>query len=262
MSRYGSIKPIAVVLAGMISLLLAFQSHSIRQVTIVCKSYTITSSDGYSWSGSNCWEEYTETGSGGGGSSYPDGGGSGGSGDYSGTPTDQDGDNAIDCWKDTTETGDYVLDESDDFGPRTLNGVTKPHNGIDIAATHGTVIYSPAYGIVEEAVQLESLGGVNGAFVRVNFTRGGIRYQAVMIHMKENSIVVDVGDLVVPGQAIGQVNSTGSSTGNHLHLQIYEFIAQPSEPTMPGDKPTQPTYTANPIDPLSILGDESCQKQH
>ncbi len=39
-------------------------------------------------------------------------------------------------------------------------------------------------------------------------------------HMLDNSIVVEKGDSVLKGQKIGEVGSTGASTGCHLHFMI------------------------------------------
>lgn len=40
-------------------------------------------------------------------------------------------------------------------------------------------------------------------------------------HLKENSIVVKVGETVYPGQVIGQVASSGNSTDPHLHFELW-----------------------------------------
>lgn len=38
--------------------------------------------------------------------------------------------------------------------------------------------------------------------------------------MLDNSIVVEKGDSIIKGQKIGEVGSTGASTGCHLHFMI------------------------------------------
>ena len=41
------------------------------------------------------------------------------------------------------------------------------------------------------------------------------------VHLKKNSIVVTAGDHVVQGQKIGEVASAASSTGPHLHFEVW-----------------------------------------
>lgn len=41
------------------------------------------------------------------------------------------------------------------------------------------------------------------------------------VHLKKNSIVVTAGDHVVQGQKIGEVASAASSTGPHLHYEVW-----------------------------------------
>jgi len=48
----------------------------------------------------------------------------------------------------------------------------------------------------------------------------GDGYATRYLHMKENSVVVKVGDQVRQGQKIGSVGMTGRGTGSHLHFDI------------------------------------------
>jgi hypothetical protein len=41
-------------------------------------------------------------------------------------------------------------------------------------------------------------------------------------HLKKNSVVVNVGDWVVPGQKLGVVGSSGCSTYPHLHFEVHD----------------------------------------
>lgn len=67
----------------------------------------------------------------------------------------------------------------------------------------------------------------------------------VHLHLVNNSVNLQRGTLVVPGSMIGQLNSTGGSTGDHLHFTVYEV------------NPTTGMKTA--IDPVTHLGGRSCQ---
>ncbi len=95
---------------------------------------------------------------------------------------------------------------------RILNGVPKkPHNGFDIAAPKGTSIYAMTTGVV-------ALTGdyfYNGKFVLLDHGSG---FSSIYIHMSKLS--VEKGDYIITGEKIGEVGSTGRSTGNHLHWGV------------------------------------------
>lgn len=86
------------------------------------------------------------------------------------------------------------------------------HPGIDLAAPYGTPVYATADGTVLRA------GWNNGGYgnmVELDHGRGIVtRYG----HMSK--VLVSEGDHVTRGQEIGEVGSTGRSTGNHLHYEV------------------------------------------
>ena len=55
----------------------------------------------------------------------------------------------------------------------------------------------------------------NGKFVLLDHGSG---FSSIYIHM--SSINVEVGDYILTGEKIGEVGSTGRSTGNHLHWGV------------------------------------------
>jgi len=97
-------------------------------------------------------------------------------------------------------------------GQRIINGISQqPHNGLDIALPLGIDIHAMTSGIV-------SLIGdyfYNGKFVLIDHGKG---LSSIYLHM--NDIYVMKGDYVKTGDMIGEVGSTGRSTGNHLHWGV------------------------------------------
>ena len=87
----------------------------------------------------------------------------------------------------------------------------KFHSGVDIAAPKETSILAAETGKVIMATTYSSYGKT----VIIDHG-GGVSTQYA--HM--NSFDVSVGDVVVKGQRIGGVGTTGLSTGNHLHFMI------------------------------------------
>lgn len=86
-----------------------------------------------------------------------------------------------------------------------------PHNGLDIAAPYGTKIKAAASGTV-------TFSGYNGSYGNLVVVDCGSGVEIYYGHCSK--LLVDVGDKVEAGDIIGEVGSTGNSTGNHLHFEI------------------------------------------
>ena len=100
---------------------------------------------------------------------------------------------------------------------RILNGKPKrPHYGVDIAAKKGTSVIAPIQSIVRMAEKdLYYTGGT----IMLDHGHG---VTSVYSHL--SLINVNVGDTVKKGQKIGEVGSTGRSTGPHLDWRINWFF--------------------------------------
>lgn len=102
---------------------------------------------------------------------------------------------------------------SSQFGSRIdpiTNERTEHHNGLDIAAKKGSKIIAAKDGTV---IYADSMGTAGKAVI--------IKHEGVetrYYHM--NRILVTKGDDVKAGDVIGEVGSTGASTGPHLHFEI------------------------------------------
>ena len=99
------------------------------------------------------------------------------------------------------------------FGPRIhpITGLPGNHTGTDIAAPKGTAILSARGGVVTISTYNNSYGN----YVVVQHDNG---IATLYAHM--SSRAVSEGQVVTQGQTLGYVGSTGSSTGNHLHLEF------------------------------------------
>jgi len=87
------------------------------------------------------------------------------------------------------------------------------HDGIDIAAATGTPVYAVCHGKVV-AVGDDPEGF--GLFVRVYHEAHG--FHSLYGHLSRQ--LVSVGELVTRGKAIGEVGTSGNSSGPHLHLSF------------------------------------------
>lgn len=98
---------------------------------------------------------------------------------------------------------------------RILNGNPYTHAGLDIGAARGIDVLAANTGSVSE-VNLDKSNG-NGIYVVIKHASG---FWSVYKHLQKAS--VKEGDSVGQGDVIGTVNSTGTSTGDHLHFNIQE----------------------------------------
>ena len=92
------------------------------------------------------------------------------------------------------------------------------HQGVDLLAPGGQPIFAAAGGVVR--VSQESYGGY-GVAITIDHVINGQRVTTVYGHMTYGSRQVQSGQTVEPGQLIGLVGSTGSSTANHLHFEVH-----------------------------------------
>lgn len=92
------------------------------------------------------------------------------------------------------------------------------HMGTDMLAEGGTPVFAALDGVVRISQDSYSAYGV--AIVLESVVNGR-RVSTVYPHMRSGSREVGVGQTVSAGQLIGLVGSTGRSTANHLHFEVY-----------------------------------------
>ena len=105
------------------------------------------------------------------------------------------------------------------FGYRNdpFTGRVSYHCSTDIAMPAGTPILAAADGTVTVANSTDSWGGSYGYYVKIHHND---TYDSLYAHC--SSICVTYGQTVQKGQVIGYVGTTGNSTGNHLHFEIWK----------------------------------------
>ena len=94
-----------------------------------------------------------------------------------------------------------------------ISGTYTFHSGVDLAAAGGTPIYASKSGTVTTAAYAQYSWG---NYVVINHGDG---YSTLYAHMRYYA--VSVGEYVNQGDVIGYVGTTGNSTGNHLHFNVY-----------------------------------------
>jgi murein DD-endopeptidase MepM/ murein hydrolase activator NlpD len=102
------------------------------------------------------------------------------------------------------------------FGPRIHPITHRPsfHEGIDLGCPGGTPIHAAATGRVV-------LAGWYGPYGQAVIIDHGSGISTLYGHTMTGTLRVHVGQIVQRGQVIAEVDSTGLSTGNHLHFGKY-----------------------------------------
>lgn len=92
-----------------------------------------------------------------------------------------------------------------------FTGRTALHTGIDFQADTGTPILSAAGGVVVTQEYHPAYGNM------VEIDHGN---DLVTRYAHASKVIVKKGDLIKRGQKLGEVGSTGRSTGPHLHFEV------------------------------------------
>lgn len=106
------------------------------------------------------------------------------------------------------------------FGWRThpIFGDNRFHSGIDLGAPTGTPVVAAYSGTVSIA---DWMGGYGQTVV---LQHQNATLETLYAHL--SNIFVQPGEVVEQGQVIGEVGSTGNSTGPHLHFELRELTPE------------------------------------
>ena len=112
---------------------------------------------------------------------------------------------------------------------RIIYGESNVHSGWDFATSPQTPIYSVCSGTVEkvnytqnENIPYDQSGNKVGNTITIKCDEDyDETFYVLFAHLYPNSSKVKVGDKVNHWTEIASVGTTGHSTGNHLHYQVY-----------------------------------------
>lgn len=125
-----------------------------------------------------------------------------------------------------SETGEvlFVFDGKDDNCPSSSDDCQPPPDGWFVAGE------SNGYRVCTESGSYCGTGASvgqcflcfdGGNVVVIKHENNNNVFATRYDHFKKNSIIVMPGEMVVKGQKIGEVGSAGSSTGAHLHFEVW-----------------------------------------
>jgi murein DD-endopeptidase MepM/ murein hydrolase activator NlpD len=136
-----------------------------------------------------------------------------------------------------TGKGIFPVQGPYDFGGRDARfGAPRSghiHQGQDVVAAEGTPLVAPKAGTIYWRAYQSG-----GAGYYLVLDGDGEDFMYVFMHLRQGSLLVSKGDHVAAGQQIAQVGNTGSSSGPHLHFEVWEGAWYAG---------------GHPIDPLPVL---------
>lgn len=94
-------------------------------------------------------------------------------------------------------------------------GYVRPHYGVDFSAASGTPVYAAGEGVI-------SFAGVKGGYGKVIEINHSSGIRTLYAHLSKIGKISKTGVRVRQGTYIGNVGSTGLSTGPHLHFGVYK----------------------------------------
>ncbi|MCP4810562.1 MAG: peptidoglycan DD-metalloendopeptidase family protein [Proteobacteria bacterium] len=106
------------------------------------------------------------------------------------------------------------------FRIHPISGEAHHHDGVDFAAPTGTEVGAVGEGRVIHA-------GDRGGYGRTVVVEHADGMTSLYAHLSEIDVVE--GEVVRPGQRLGAVGETGTTTGPHLHLEVRQDH-QPIDP--------------------------------
>ena len=116
----------------------------------------------------------------------------------------------------------------------TYNQRLSPHRGVDIANDFGTPVLAVGVGTVFYAGEdIETLFGPQpdfyGRLVAVELADKWEGHTIYTLYGHLETVSVEAGQPVNPGDVVGQVGSSGVALGSHLHFEVHQDDPYPYE---------------------------------
>ncbi len=115
----------------------------------------------------------------------------------------------------------HVLSSAFGYRVSPISGAWKFHSGVDLAAPLGSTVFACKTGTVTAAVKNDPIFG--------NYIIVSHFGEMTSVYAHLSKMTVKKGDAVGAGAKIGEVGSTGASTGPHLHFEI-RIHGKPTDP--------------------------------
>lgn len=104
-------------------------------------------------------------------------------------------------------------DITSSFGKRLFGGMFQDHSGVDIRGKTGDAVVASQNG----KISIVDFSKSYGNYIEIDHGGG---FKTRYAHLSKTN--VKVGDTVSSGEKIGEVGSTGHSTGPHLHYELFK----------------------------------------
>lgn len=134
-----------------------------------------------------------------------------------------------------------------------VNGVRRPHLGVDFGAPTGTRVHAVSSGVVVTA----GWSGEAGRLVRIRHAGG---YETAYLHLSGFGAGINAGARVEQGQVIGYVGSTGSATGPHLDYRVIKNGTYLNPLTAFRNMPAGDAVAANRMPEFERVRDEATRQ--
>lgn len=116
---------------------------------------------------------------------------------------------------------------SSKFGMRRMQGGRRLHRGVDLVAPPGSYVVAAREGLVADAGRARACGW----YVTVKHPNG---WRTVYCHLRSDPRRLGIAEgLRVPAMGVvGEVGSTGHSTGPHLHFSLLDDRGHAHDPLL------------------------------